>query len=184
MCCLLSFESPRLSRLLSLLNRSPARRDCDPTTFTDPADLRTEPIEAELELEYLIYGLFERSDRPDGAFLSKRWVRLDDLLEHVGLGVMESKIKEWAGSRAARQQAAIDAVFQAAEQRQAEGGQESDGGSDSGSDSGSGSANGSDSDGSDEEEGGEDGAPTLAQMCERSNKRLRAAGAEVQEVAA
>jgi hypothetical protein len=46
----------------------------------DPADLRAEPIEDELDLEFLVYGLFERPDRPDGAFLSKRWVRLEDLL--------------------------------------------------------------------------------------------------------
>jgi hypothetical protein len=50
----------------------------------DPADLRAEPIEGELDLEYLVYGLFERPDRPDGAFLSKRWVPMDNLLERGG----------------------------------------------------------------------------------------------------
>ena len=32
-----------------------ARRDCNPATFVDPADLRSEPIEDEFELEYLVY---------------------------------------------------------------------------------------------------------------------------------
>ena len=104
---------------------------------------------------------------------------LAELLESGGLGTLQAKIGEWEASRAARQKALVDAAFDAAAKAA-----DRANGSDSGSDSGSGSANGSDSDGSDEEEGGEDGAPTLAQMCERSNKRLRAAGAEVQEVAA
>ena len=46
-------------------------------------------------MEYLVYGLFERPDRPDGAFLSKRWVRLDDLLEHGGYGNLKVKIDEY-----------------------------------------------------------------------------------------
>ena len=32
--------------------RPPCRRDCDPTKYVDPADLRAEPIEDELDLEY------------------------------------------------------------------------------------------------------------------------------------
>ena len=34
--------------------------------YVDPADLRAEPIEDELDLEFLVYGLFERPDQPDG----------------------------------------------------------------------------------------------------------------------
>ena len=77
----------------------------------DPADLRAEPIEDELDLEYLIYGLFERPGRPDGAFLSKRWVPLDDLLEHGGYGNLKVKIEEYEASKAARKQATIEAKF-------------------------------------------------------------------------
>ena len=79
----------------------------------DPADLRAEPIEDELRLgvQYLVYGLFERPDRPDGAFLSKRWVRLDDLLEHGGYGNLKVKIEEYEASKAARKQATIEAKF-------------------------------------------------------------------------
>ena len=77
----------------------------------DPADLRAEPIEDEIDLEYLVYGLFERPDRPDGAFLSKRWVRLDDLLEHGGYGNLKVKIEEYEASKAARKQATIEAKF-------------------------------------------------------------------------
>ena len=66
---------------------------------------------------YLIYGLFERSDRPDGAFLSKRWVGLEDLLEHGGVGNIQAKIDEWEGARAARHRATVGAVFEAAEPR-------------------------------------------------------------------
>ena len=91
--------------------RSLAYRDCDPATYTDPADLRSEPIETELDLEYLVYGLFERSDRPDGAFLSKRWVPLEQLLESGGLGTLQAKIGEWEASRAARQKALVDACI-------------------------------------------------------------------------
>ena len=57
---------------------------------------------------YLVYGLFERPDRPDGAFLSKRWVRLDDLLEHGGYGNLKVKIDEYEASNATRKQATID----------------------------------------------------------------------------
>eukprot|EP00966_Prymnesium_polylepis_P143289 3307575-Prymnesium_polylepis.1 len=85
------------------------RRDCDPTRYVDPADLRAELIEDELDLEFLIYGLFVRPDRPDGAFLSKRWVRLDDLLEHGGYGNMKVKIDEYEASKATRMQATIEA---------------------------------------------------------------------------
>ena len=70
----------------------------------------SEPIETELDLEYLVYGLFERSDRPDGAFLSKRWVPLEQLLERGGLGTLQAKIGEWEASRAARQKALVDAL--------------------------------------------------------------------------
>ena len=62
-------------------------------------------------MEYLVYGLFERPDRPDGAFLSKRWVRLDDLLEHGGYGILKVKIDEYEVSKAARAKAAIEAKF-------------------------------------------------------------------------
>ena len=83
------------------------RRDCDPTKYVDPADLRAEPIEDELDLEYLVYGLFERPDRPDGAFLSKRWVSLDDLLGKGGYGNLKAKINKWEASKAARAKAAV-----------------------------------------------------------------------------
>ena len=148
--------------------------DCDPATYTDPADLRSEPIETELDLEYLVYGLFERPDRPDGAFLSKRWVPLAELLESGGLGTLQAKIGEWEASRAARQKALVDAAFDAAARAA-----DRANGSDSGSDSGSG---GGDSDDGEGEEG--EGAATLAQMYERGSKRLRAGGSEMQETAA
>ena len=73
----------------------------------DPADLRAKPIEDELDLEYLVYGLFERPDRPDGAFLSKRWVSLDDLLGKGGYGNLKAKINKWEASKAARAKAAV-----------------------------------------------------------------------------
>ena len=165
------------------LDRSLDRRDCDPATYTDPADLRSKPVEEEIDLEYLVYGLFERPDRPDGAFLSKRWVRFEDLLEAGGVGNLEAKITEWNASRAARQSAAENAVFEAAERAQ-----RSDSGSDSREDSGSdsGSNDGEGEEGEEEEEGEQaaEGMATLAQMCERGNKRRRASGAEMREVAA
>jgi hypothetical protein len=164
--------------------RSLACRDCDPATYTDPADLRSEPIETELDLEYLVYGLFERSDRPDGAFLSKRWVPLEQLLESGGLGTLQAKIGEWEASRAARQKALVDAAFDAAAKAV-----DRANGSDSGSDSGSDAEEGEEG-----EEGGQDGGQegeevvgTLEQMCQRGAKRLRglcADGAGVQEVVA
>ena len=67
--------------------------------------------------EYLIYGLFGCSDRPDGALFSKRWVGLEDLLEHGGVGNIQAKIDEWEGARAARYRATVGAVFEAADPR-------------------------------------------------------------------
>ena len=92
-----------------------ALRSCDPDSFQDPADLRSEPNEDELEEQYLIYGLFERADRPDGAFLSKRWCNLEDILEHTPPGLMLTKIKEWNQGRAARESAAVGTLFSQAE---------------------------------------------------------------------
>ena len=62
------------------------RRDCDPSRFTDPAELREEPSEVEVVDEYLIYGTFCRADRPSatGDFLLKRWCTLEHLVEHAG----------------------------------------------------------------------------------------------------
>ena len=99
----LAYCPPRLSCCADCLDRSLDCRDCDPATYTDPADLRSEPVEEEFDLEYLVYGLFERPDRPDGAFLSKRWVPFENLLEAGGLGNLQAKIGEWDASRAARQ---------------------------------------------------------------------------------
>uniref|UniRef100_A0A7S3ES23 Uncharacterized protein n=1 Tax=Haptolina ericina TaxID=156174 RepID=A0A7S3ES23_9EUKA len=84
---------------------------CDPDNFQDPADLRAEPVPEEIEEEYLIYALFERDDRPDGAFLSKRWCSLEDILDHTPPGLMLTKIKEWNQGRAARESAAVSALF-------------------------------------------------------------------------
>ena len=90
-------------------------RSCDPDHFHDPADLRAAPIEDEIDEQYLIYGLFERADRPDGAFLSKRWCSLEHLLEHTPPGNLLNKISEWEAGRAARATHAIASVFEAAE---------------------------------------------------------------------
>jgi hypothetical protein len=92
-----------------------ALRSCDPDSFQDPADLRSEPNEDELEEQYLIYGLFERADRPDGAFLSKRWCNLEDILERTPPGNLLNKIREWEAGRAARARNTFAAVFEAAE---------------------------------------------------------------------
>ena len=160
------------------LDRSLDRRDCDPATYTDPADLRSEPVEEEFDLEYLVYGLFERPDRPDGAFLSKRWVPFKQLLEAGGLGNLETKIGVWEESRKARERATVEAAFEAAE-KAAEKAAGSDSVSDSGSDSGSDSE---EAEGEERGDEGEERGATLAQMCERGSKRLRAGGAEMQEV--
>jgi hypothetical protein len=69
----------------------------------------------EIDKEYLIYGLFERADRPDGAFLSKRWCSLEDILEHTPPGLMLNKIREWEGGRAARAKRAVQELFNQAE---------------------------------------------------------------------
>jgi hypothetical protein len=90
-------------------------RSCNPEHFQDPADLRAELVPDEIDEEYLIYALFERDDRPDGAFLSKRWCSLEDILEHTPPGLMLTKIKEWNQGRAARESAAVGALFSHAE---------------------------------------------------------------------
>ena len=77
-----------------------------PRRSPDSAPSRS-AIEDELDLEYLVYGLFERPDRPDGAFLSKRWVSLDDLLGKGGYGNLKAKINKWEASKAARAKAAV-----------------------------------------------------------------------------
>ena len=74
-----------------------------------------EPIEDEIDEQYLVYGLFERADRPDGAFLSKRWCSLEHLLEHTPPGNLLNKISEWEAGRAARATHAIASVLEAAE---------------------------------------------------------------------
>ena len=94
---------------------SHARRECDPSNFTDPAELREKPLEEELEQEYLIYGTFTREDRPDGAFLSKRWLALDDLYEHVGAGLVQTKIGEWETAKVTRRERKVAQIFEVAE---------------------------------------------------------------------
>ena len=90
----------------------------------DPVDLRAAPIEDELDLEYLVYGLFERPDRPDGAFLSKRWVSLDDLvLGKGGYGNLKANINEWVASKAARAKAAVEAKFNRVAAERGDGGE-------------------------------------------------------------
>ena len=88
-----------------------------PGPFSGPVGgLRAEPVPDEIEEEYLIYALFERADRPDGAFLSKRWCSLEDILEHTHPGLMLTKFKvEWNQGRAARESAAVSALFAHAE---------------------------------------------------------------------
>ena len=100
---------------LSANNPLACFRSCDPDNFQDPADLRALPVPEEIDEEYLIYALFEREDRPDGAFLSKRWCSLEDILEHTHPGLMLTKIKEWNQGRAARESAAVSALFSQAE---------------------------------------------------------------------
>ena len=95
-------------------------RSCDPDHFHDPADLRAAPIEDEIDEQYLVYGLFERADSPDGAFLSKRWCSLEHLLEHTPPGNLLNKIGEWEAGRAARATHAIASLFEAAEAEAAE----------------------------------------------------------------
>ena len=77
--------------------------------------MRAEPVPDEIEEEYLIYALFEREDRPDGAFLSKRWCSLEDILEHTPPGLMLNKIREWEVGRASRAKKAVGALFNQAE---------------------------------------------------------------------
>ena len=90
----------------------------------DPADLRAEPIEDEIDLEYLVYGLFERPDRPDGAFLSKRWVPMDNLLERGGYGNLKVKIDEYEASKAKRVKATIESKFNCVAAERGDGGRE------------------------------------------------------------
>ena len=60
----------------------------------------------------MIYAFFEREDRPDGTFLSKRWCSLENILEHTPPGLMLNKIKEWeAAGRAARAKKAVQDLF-------------------------------------------------------------------------
>jgi hypothetical protein len=63
----------------------------------------------------LIYALFERENCPDGAFLSKRWCSLEDILEHSPPGLMLNKIKEWEAGRAARAKRAVQDLLSQAE---------------------------------------------------------------------
>jgi hypothetical protein len=91
-------------------------RSCDPDNFQDP-EQTCEPnlSPKQIEEEYLIYALFKQDDLPDGAFLSKRWCSLEDILEHTPPGLMLTKIKEWNQGRAARESAAVSALFSQAE---------------------------------------------------------------------
>jgi hypothetical protein len=142
----------------------------------DPADLRAEPIEDELDLEYLVYGLFERPDRPDGAFLSKRWVRMDNLLEHGGYGNLKAKIDEYEASKAKRVKAAVEAKFDCVAAERGDGGREGCAGvpGHTGKDSDSEDSEDSDSENSDSEDSNSEEAGTgitLAEICGRGSKR-------------
>ena len=140
-----------------------------------PADLRAEQIEDELDLEYLVYGLFERSDRPDGAFLSKRWVRMDNLLEHGGYGNLKVKIDEYETSKAKRVKATIESKFNCVAAERGDGGREACAGvsGHSGDSEDSEDSEGSDSENSDSENSEEKAGAgvTLAEMCGRGSKR-------------
>ena len=87
----------------------PCRRDCDPASFTDPADVREKPVEEEL-VEYLVYGKYCRDDRPDSSFLSKRWHALDDLVEHAGVQNTEEQVAEWEEANISRRKETMQSI--------------------------------------------------------------------------
>ena len=77
--------------MLPPLPPAPARRFCDPSAFTDPAELR-EPLETPA-LEYLVEGEFRRDDRPaDQGFFSKRWLPMERLLEGQSVARLDEAI--------------------------------------------------------------------------------------------
>ena len=59
-------------------------------------------MEADIVHEYLVYAWFRRLDRPGqtGAFLSKRWCSIEDVL--ASDGAVQEKIDAWEFDRSAR----------------------------------------------------------------------------------
>jgi len=87
----------------------------DPSKALEPADLRVPLAEDEEELEYLIFGQFVRPDLKDSyGFLSTRWLTAEHLVEHIGLGLLQTAIKEWESGLAARRSAKLEELVEAA----------------------------------------------------------------------
>eukprot|EP00966_Prymnesium_polylepis_P091707 2122814-Prymnesium_polylepis.1 len=96
------------------------RRDCDPSSFTDPVDMREKPTEVDELVEYLVYGSYCRDDRPDAEFFSKRWHALDDLVEEAGMENTEQKISEWEAAVIDRRKKKLESLKADGERRAAQ----------------------------------------------------------------
>jgi len=88
-------------------------RFCDPSAFTDPAELR-EPLETSA-LEYLVEGEFRRDDRPaDQGFFSKRWMSMDRLLEAQPVAQLDEVICAFESALEQLREAKLSAAQSAA----------------------------------------------------------------------
>ena len=87
----------------------------DPSKASEPADLRVPLDDDEEELEYLVFGQFVRDDLKDSyGFLSTRWLAVEHLIEHVGLGLVQKAIKSWEARLAACGSAKLEALLEEA----------------------------------------------------------------------
>ena len=87
----------------------------DPSKASEPADLRVPLDDDEQELEYLVFGQFVRDDLKDSyGFLSTRWLTVEHLVEHVGLGMVQKAIKTWEATLARCGSAKLEEVAEEA----------------------------------------------------------------------
>ena len=69
----------------------------------------------EQELEYLVFGQFVQDDLKDSyGFLSTRWLTVEHLVEHVGLGLVQRAIKTWEATLARCGSAKLEEVAEEA----------------------------------------------------------------------
>ena len=88
----------------------------DPSKASEPADLREPLADDQIELEYEVFGRFARADRPDSyGLMSTRWLSIEHLVEHVGLGKLKQMIAMWQEDVVKRSAQRVAELVQAAE---------------------------------------------------------------------